>query len=90
MEDLKYTNEFLKNLEAVLKKEPDVIKNIKNILEQIARNNSQSSVGTLPLQNTKTYSNQNIYITKVEEKGYNIFWTEENSQKIIVSLIKSQ
>lgn len=90
MEELKYTNEFLKNLEAVIKKEPEVINGVKIALENITNEASQKFNETIALQNIKTYSNQDIFMTKIDyEKEYNIFWTEENSQKIIIALINN-
>lgn len=87
MDNLIYTNEFLKNLEEIVKKNDlETLKKLKKALSNISKNNCEKKI----LQNIKTHSNQNILQTTIDEKTktYNIFWTEEKAQKTIISLIK--
>ncbi len=87
LKDLKYTNEFLKNLEPIISKNNSkVFENIKFSLKKISSQNAEKIV----LKNLKTYDNKEILLTCVEEKqsGYKIFWTIKNSHIIIINLIK--
>ncbi len=84
MKDLKYTNEFLKALEPIIVKHNlSKLEKIKKILAKIAQNEIEKT----PLQNLKTYENNEIYRVKINEKE-TIFWTEKDSSKIVIALIK--
>lgn len=86
--DLNYTNEFLKSLEVVVKKEDhSVLENIKKALSEI----EQESAEKKQLVNLKTHKNKDIFQIQIGEKKqtYNIFWTEEKEKKTIISLIKN-
>lgn len=85
--DLNYTNEFLKKLEMVIKKEDhSVLENIKKALEEIEKETAEKK----ELVNIKTHKNNNIFQIEIGEKKqkYSLFWTEEKEQKTIISLIK--
>ena len=89
--ELFYTNEFLKNLEAVIQKEDgnklnnNVLKKIKQTLDDILDGGEKKE-----LLNFKTDSNKKFFQNIINEQNdaYNIFWLEEDGQKIICSLIK--
>lgn len=87
MQKLLYTNEFLKNLQPIIEKNNlEMLQKIKEVLEKISSEITQKE----KLENTKTYSNEDIYQEIIENKKttYNLFWTEKKEQKIIVALIK--
>lgn len=86
MQDLKYTNEFLKNLEPIIQKNDLTLLNkIKKVLEEI----SEEKIVKKALVNIKTHGNNEVFQTKIEEKKliYSVFWTEENSEKTIIALL---
>ncbi|HNW26289.1 MAG TPA: hypothetical protein PLG15_02295 [Candidatus Gastranaerophilaceae bacterium] len=87
LKDLKYTNEFLKNLEPIISKNNSkLFEGIKGSLKKIISNNAQK----LTLKNLKTHENKEVLLTSLEgkEADYKIFWTTKNSQIIVINLIK--
>lgn len=87
LKDLKYTNEFLKNLEPVISKgNSELFDKIKLSLKNICLNSAEK----ISLKNLKTYDNKDIFITDIKDKkiSYKIFWTTKNSHIIIINLIK--
>ena len=91
MENLKYTNEFLKNLEEIVSKNAKdnftTLQKIKKTLTKISNKTAEKQI----LQNIKTHSNEEIFQSQIDEspKSYQIFWTEKNSKTIIISLTKN-
>lgn len=89
MEDLKYSNEFLKNLEPIITKNDFVLLlKIKKTLENIAKEEEK----TITLNNTKTHSNSEIFLTTIDdnEPKIDIVWTKEKEQKKIITMIKNK
>lgn len=88
MQELRYTNEFLKNLEPIISKNDiNTLQKIKGTLEKISSNNAERN----SLENIKTYSNEDVFQEIIEEKRtkYSVFWTEKEEQKTIVALVKN-
>lgn len=89
MENLFYTNEFLKKLEPIIVKNDIVsLQKIKEALAIIAEKDLIPAA--IKLENQKTKSSDDIFVTETNlEKGiHNIFWTIKNEQKIIITLTK--
>ena len=89
MNDLKYTNEFLKKLEPfIVKNDLSSVQEIKETLALIA----EEKVDKVELENIKTKTNEEIYMTQISLKSnkYSIFWTLKAGQKIVITLTKDK
>lgn len=88
MDDLFYTNEFLKKLEPIIiKNGTKTIQKIKETLKDIA----EEKIEGKKLENTKTKTSGDIFMADIKEikDTYNIFWTKRDNQKIIITLTKA-
>jgi len=87
MENLIYTNEFLKNLEPfIVKNDLEAVQKIKETLELI----SDEKAEKVKLENMKTKNGEDVFVTPIElKKGlYNLFWAVRENQKILITVTK--
>jgi len=87
MENLIYSNEFLKRLEPfIVKNDLAAIQKIKEALGLISNEKAES----VKLQNIKTKSKEDIFMTalSIKKAEYNLFWVARGEQKILITLTK--
>ena len=87
MNNLSYANEFLKKLEQIIiKNDLKTIQKVKDTLFLI----SEDAAESIKLENVKTKTNEEIFMTEIElkQKPHSLFWTKSGEQKIIITLTK--
>lgn len=89
MENLLYTNEFLKKLEPIIvKNDLKTLQKIKETLAFIA-DDDFNSIEKIKLENQKTKNGEDIFLTEIqlERRICNLLWTIKEEQKSIITLI---